>query len=234
MTNRDYSKGKIYKIVGNNASEEENFYVGSTTKQYLSQRTTAHKYGYKYWKSDVKGSKVMSYELFDKYGVDNCSIILLEAFSAKSKDELHAREKYFIQTTNCVNKCIPLRDKKEYKEDNRERIKKQNKEYKDINKEIIKIKNHQYYMDNEVTFHQYRDNNRENQKEYCKAYYIDNNDTIKERSNQYRKDNLDKIKERRLIKNVCICGTEYRKDDKARHERTLKHIAFLNNTNEGK
>ena len=47
MTNKtygiDYSKGKVYKIVCNITGL---IYVGSTTKEYLCQRLTAHKNDY--------------------------------------------------------------------------------------------------------------------------------------------------------------------------------------------
>ena len=47
MTNKtygiDYSKGKVYKIVCNITGK---IYVGSTTKEYLSQRLTLHRANY--------------------------------------------------------------------------------------------------------------------------------------------------------------------------------------------
>jgi ribosome-interacting GTPase 1 len=58
----------------------------------------------------------MSYDLFDKYGIDNCDIILLELVEANSKDELYTTEAHYIKTINCVNKYIPIRTKEELKE----------------------------------------------------------------------------------------------------------------------
>ena len=43
IKNRDYSKGKIYKIEPIVEHEPTEIYIGSTTKEYLSQRMVTHK-----------------------------------------------------------------------------------------------------------------------------------------------------------------------------------------------
>ena len=45
--NKDYSKGKIYKIEPICDHDEGDIYIGSTTKEYLSQRMTLHRNDYK-------------------------------------------------------------------------------------------------------------------------------------------------------------------------------------------
>ena len=45
--------------------------------------------------------------------------------------------------------------------------------------------------------------------------------------NQYYKNNKEKINERRNIKYTCVCGSCIRKGEKAPHEKTKKHIKFL-------
>ena len=144
MTNRDYSKGKVYKIIANNAPEDEKVYVGSTTKQYLSQRLTAHKRLYQRWKNIEGAPKhAMAYDLFDKYGFENCSIILLEAVECNSKDQLLAREKHYYLTLNCINKRSPIntaeetaKQEREYYHLNKDKMKK----YREENKEIISMR----------------------------------------------------------------------------------------------
>ncbi len=37
----------------------------------------------------------------------NFDIVLLENCPCDSKEQLHARERYYIETLDCVNKCIP-------------------------------------------------------------------------------------------------------------------------------
>jgi hypothetical protein len=94
-----YDQSKIYKII---SDQSEMIYVGSTTKQYLSQRMDKHRNGFKNWK-EGKGSFVASYEIL-KY--DDAKIILLENCNCKSRDELIAREQFYIDKYKdiCINK----------------------------------------------------------------------------------------------------------------------------------
>jgi hypothetical protein len=154
----NYSNGKIYKIEPLNG-EEGDIYVGSTTKKLLSQRMTKHRSDYICWKND-KGTKTTSFDLFDKYGIDNCKIILLELVNAQSKDELISHEAFFIRSLNCVNRNIPDRTKKEYYEDTKEK-----------NKNKIKEKKKEYYEDNKDKIKENYENNKEKIKEYRKLEY---------------------------------------------------------------
>ena len=45
----NYSNGKIYKIEPICEHNEDDIYIGSTTKQYLSQRMDKHRSDYKRW-----------------------------------------------------------------------------------------------------------------------------------------------------------------------------------------
>ena len=108
----NYSNSKIYKIQCRN--KEGEIYIGSTTKQYLSQRMDNHHSAYRFWKKGGKTNKCKSFDIFDLYGVENCEIELIENFVCESKDQLRAREGYHIQSIKCVNKCIAGQTKKEY------------------------------------------------------------------------------------------------------------------------
>ena len=134
----NYSNGKIYKIEPIVDHLEDEIYIGSTTKQYLSQRMDNHRCCYKRWKDD-KYHKFTVFDLFDKYGIDNCKIYLLESVNATTKDELLAREGHYIRTLKCVNRCIVGRTNKEYKNDNKETITEQNKQYYHNNIDKIKL-----------------------------------------------------------------------------------------------
>lgn len=158
----DYQKGKIYKIESHLGDK---VYVGSTTKEYLSQRMASHRKSYNQWKQGKTFTKkTTSFELFDEYGSENCIITLIELCPCKCKDELSAYEAYYIRTLKSVNKCIPLRSKQEYNEENKDKIKK----YNDDHKEEHKL---------------YREVNKEKLKEDKKKYYIEN----KDRLNEYKK-----------------------------------------------
>jgi len=148
----NYKNGKIYKIEPIIDHDESDIYIGSTTKQYLSQRMTAHAFAYDRYKNNKTTNTTSSFLLFDKYGIDNCYIILLELVEVNSKDELHQREAHYIKTLKCINKRIPLQPRKEYNQNNENKIKEYKKKSYERNKEKYKEKyknNKEYKNDNE-------------------------------------------------------------------------------------
>ena len=121
----DYSKSKIYKIVCNITGL---VYIGSTT-QNLCGRIKDHKSDYKRY-LNKKHSYVTSFKILEN---DNYNIILVEDFCCERKEQLLARERYWIENTKCVNLKIPLRNRKEWCEVNNEKIKKIIKDYYENN-----------------------------------------------------------------------------------------------------
>ena len=119
----NYQDGKIYKLVGGGLT-----YYGSTCNE-LYKRIYHHKY---------KSNKCKSKLLFDTG--DNVKIILVEKYPCNDRMELSSRERYYIENNECVNKVIPSRTHKQYREDNKDKI----KQYREDNKDKIK----QYYEDN--------------------------------------------------------------------------------------
>ena len=211
---RDYSKGKIYKIEALNG-ESDDIYIGSTTKEYLSQRLATHRNGYNTWLKG-KRDKVTSFELFDKYGIDNCIIVLLETVNASSLDELHAREAHYIKSLKCVNKMIPLRTIKEWYIDNKETVNQKNKEWKHSNKELIKEQDKEYRL-----------KNKERIKQKCKEYNDKNKERFKQQDKEWYDINKDIINEARKLKIECVCGSIHRKADLSKHIKTIKHQTFI-------
>ena len=163
----NYSNGKIYKIEPNCEHEEEEIYIGSTTKQYLSQRMEKHRSSYKYWK-EGKCGKTNSFILFEKYGVENCNIILLEYINAQSKDELTAKEAEYIKNYKCINKLLPFQTNEERKEKNKDK----NKTYRLQNKDKIQKIKKEYYQDNKDKFKEYYENNKDKNKDKINTPYI--------------------------------------------------------------
>lgn len=105
-----YENAKIYIIVDN---AKGNIYIGSTWEPTLAKRLAKHVGNYK----DYKNDKYHYVTLFDIIKIGDYNIILLEHVEiCKSKDELHARERYYIENNECVNKCMPTRTKQEYRE----------------------------------------------------------------------------------------------------------------------
>jgi len=76
----------IYKIEPICEHDEGEIYVGSTTLT-LNKRMVEHIGHYKRYKNG-KDHFITSFILFEKYGIDNCRIILLELVNCNNKDEL--------------------------------------------------------------------------------------------------------------------------------------------------
>lgn len=226
----NYNRAKIYKIVPTVDFEEGEIYFGSTIKEYLSQRMDRHRSGYKSWKNN-KSDFVYVYKLFEKYGVDNCNIILVELVNCNSKNELLEREKHYIKSNKCVNKYIPIltvEEKKQqlnkYAEINKDKIILYQKEYRANNTEKIK----EYREKNFDKFKEYNEINAEHLKQYRKDYNKLNADKRKE----CYKQNCEDIKAQRRVKCNCHCGSVFNYGDKSRHVKTLKHQSFINQQNQ--
>lgn len=144
----NYQNSKIYKLVGNNK-----IYIGSTTQE-LCKRKFVHVSKYK--------QNSYCYTSYEIVSDPNHYIELIEFFPCNSKEELFMRERYWIENTMCVNKCMPYRTAEEKKE--------RAKKYIEANKDIIKEKSKKYYL-----------NNKDKKYQIEKKYYEANKDKINER-----------------------------------------------------
>jgi hypothetical protein len=142
----NYTNSKVYKIW---SPQGNNIYIGSTTKQYLSQRMDSHRSKYKSYKEN-KYHFITSFLIFEEYELDNCYIELLEAKECRSKDELIQLEGKFIRELNCVNKRVEGRTKQEYYQDNKDSIQQYKKGHYTDNKDKIIEKVKEYYESNKV------------------------------------------------------------------------------------
>ena len=114
----------IYSITSDKGNK---VYIGSTTAS-LNDRKRQHKYDSK--RNDcIRGSKI----LIEEYGWENCIFAILEECTLEQRYE---RERWYIENIpNTVNKRIPGRTDKEYREENSEKEKERNKAYYEANKE---------------------------------------------------------------------------------------------------
>jgi hypothetical protein len=140
----NYKNGKIYKIVCNITGK---IYIGSTCMPKLSQRLVKHGGNFREYLKG-KGHFISSFEILEN---ENFDIILLESYPCECKEELHARERWYIENTICVNKVIPIRTLQEY-------IQFQ-KEYRQNNKDKLK----EYYKN---LYHENIDSRLENMRNY--------------------------------------------------------------------
>ena len=140
----DYSNAKIYKLV---SDKTDMIYIGSTVRS-LKERLKNHKSNF----TNKKKTFITSKKLYELGG--NISIELIKLFPCDCRKELELQEsKYIREYKNiCVNKIIVGRTRKEWNEDNKEKIleqvKKYSKKYREDNKEIIKEKRKKYCEDN--------------------------------------------------------------------------------------
>ena len=176
----NYQQAKIYKLVNDTNND---VYYGSTCRR-LTQRLSDHK------RDIERGSSITSRKIFEG---GNVSIMLVEAYPCNNKDELNARERFYIDNHHCVNKNIPGRTHQEYREANREQIKQYNQQYHKIKKDHCK---------------KYREANKEQLKQYHKQWYEANKESIRVVCSV-------------LI--VCdICGASASKSNFLRHQKTRK------------
>lgn len=138
----DYSKGLIYRIVCNETGEQ---YIGSTT-QTLTKRLSQHK-------KDISRNPCSSTQIINR---GNYAIVLIEECPCENKNQLERRERYFIETIECVNMKKPAQTKEELREHKRE--------YREINNEQI--------LENKKI---YRENNKEQIRDYRREYYKNKN-----------------------------------------------------------
>lgn len=183
----DYSKAKIYKLT--TIHDPELVYYGSTVNP-LYKRKNQHKGKFKNGELKCTSSKL--FEL----GIDDVEITLIESIICNNKEELHQRERFYIENNNCVNKVIPSRGRKEYRKEyekkNKDKILEKKKEYNEKNKE----KRKQYYEDNKDKKNeydkQYREKNKDKSKQYMKTYYEQNKDILKIKKKEYYEKKKDK------------------------------------------
>ena len=100
----NYGNGKIYKLVNN---VDDKIYIGSTCST-LSKRKGQHKANLNNYPN------MRSYKHFNEVGWCNVDIILIEAYECKNKDELHKRERHYIDELKPeLNKQLPTRTGRE-------------------------------------------------------------------------------------------------------------------------
>lgn len=212
----DYKNGKVYKLV----SPSGLVYVGSTC-QPLAKRKAFHKKGYIRWKAG-KHHYVTSYKLFDE-SLDDIDIVLLEEFPCETKEQLHARERYFIDCNDCVNKVKPGRTTKEWRNDNKEEYVMKRREYLQKNKEKIADQMKEYSLRNKETISNYKKDYYKQNKDKIIEYIQDHYEKNKEKIADYHREYYEKNKQKYSVSVDCDCGSTVRKRHLLKHTRTSKH-----------
>ena len=201
----DYSKSIIYCIYSTLQNADENdVYYGSTVN--IKSRWNGHKTAYKDYLNNNGKKNCTSINIFDKYGIENCTYKIIEKYPCNTKTELLEKEKYYIISNNCVNKQTPNKtddEKKQaiiqYRIDNKEKIHEWQTQYREENKDKINERYNKMYENNKDKIKEqkkeYRKNNEDKVKESNKKYYENNKEKVLEICKRYRENNQEKIKE---------------------------------------
>ena len=187
---KDYSKGKIY-CIRNNINDD--MYIGSTC-QSLSQRMAQHR-------KDMTARQHMKlYTVMKELGRENFYIELLEECPCENFSQLLRREGELIREhQSTLNSIIRGRTPKEYKDDNKDRIKENYEQNKFQKLEYAKT----YYeqnRDKKLQYaKQYRDENKEKIQEKSKTYYDEHKEDIQQQKKEYYQANKEREQEKKHI-----------------------------------
>ena len=130
--------GKIYKIISTQGNE---IYIGSTFNT-TRDRFKQHKSDYKRWK-EGNCPNISVFKLFEKYGIDNCKMVLIKQYDIIDRKHLEVYELLWCYKLrfNCVNTNQQFHIKKIY-----------GKQYRAQNKEHRQKLHQQYYQNNKEQF----------------------------------------------------------------------------------
>ena len=160
---------------------------------------TKHRADYKKKYKNGLYHYVSIFDLFDKYGLENCKIQLVKDVPCERKEQLRKIEGEYIQKENCVNKRIPGRDSKAYYQEHKEEAREYNKQYYKDNYDILREKGKKYREDHKEEINardrEYRRNDREKLVEHSKCYYEAHKEAFLEKNKQYRILHKDKLYE---------------------------------------
>lgn len=193
-------KGRVYAI---RSHQTKDIYIGSTIET-LSRRMGGHRSDYKRQHSNLSSFNILKY--------DDAYIELIEEVEFESKDHLRAREGHYIRIMDCVNKKIECRTDKQYRLDNKDKIKEQASNY---------------YINNKDTIQKYREEHKEDKKIYNKKYGEEHKEQLKEQHKKYSEEHKEQLKEKAKKIYTCECGVINQICNKSRHNKSIKHQTFL-------
>ena len=193
----NYQNTKIYSV---RSPHTDLVYVGTTTRP-LSKRMSQHR---------LRLQKCTSRQIIE---LGDAYIELIEEFPCDNKEQALKKEGEYIRSMNCVNKYMSGRTRKEFYDDNKERLKRESRQYRIDNPKKCKARVERYRKENIEKIRQYkkkfRTENREKHNKNIKSWYDKNRRT-------------------------CVCGGKYVDiPSQARiHYNTKKHIEWVEDFHE--
>ena len=220
----NYANCMFYRLVCRDPTVKE-VYVGHTTDE--SNRRRKHK-------NDCTNEKGAKYNFFvyrfirDHGGFDNWQMLVEEKLAVADDVAARLRERYWCEHFNAtLNSNVPGRTRVEYRADHREEIKITDAAYRTEHREEIKITDAAYYAEHrdeiKITGAAYYAEHRDEIKITKAAYHVAHREKHNQQSAAWAEANTDHLKE----KHDCPCGGKFRTSDKARHSKSLRHIAYL-------
>ncbi len=195
--------GHIYKLT---CSETKRVYIGSTTRT-LQERL---------WKHRSKTNGCVSRDFI------NPTIELIESIEYDDYDKLLWRERFHVETEDCVNNDLPIITKEEKRLRKNEAVKRWRKN-NPVNKEEKKEYMRLYNIKNKKVLN-----------EKCKLWYQSHKEEALKYKREWNLKNADHVKEQKRKKFNCECGGKYQHSTRARHFKTERHQAFIGSKLESK
>jgi len=209
-----FKKGFLYYIY---CKTTEKRYVGSSIDKEEG-RWRNHKYDC--FKKNKKGeyrNNCTLYKHMREFGIENFELIKIEDWPCDNRKQLEMKETYwqvqYDTVKNGLNEFYAIR-LKAYPEEI-EKVKKLMK--KNIK---YKLKKTVYQLRNKEIRNKLRRDNYENRKNY-----------FQQKQKEKYKKNKEKYLEKAKEKKQCICGIEYTIYHKSRHEKSQRHLKYLENQN---
>ena len=208
----NYNEAVVYKLCCKDVTIKEE-YVGSTC--CFKKRKSQHKTRCNNENSNNYNHYVYQF-IRDNGGIDNWDMIQVEKCSVKTKRELEMRERFYIENLGAsLNKYIPTRTKKEWRETNKEHIAEKQKVYNEANKVQLAEYRKVYYETNKVQII-----------EKQKIYNESNKVQLAEKQKIWYEANKVPLAEKNDIKIQCDCGVTIMKSYLSRHKKSIKHQAY--------
>lgn len=168
-----YANGKIYRLVN---SVDDEIYVGSTCTT-LAKRLGQHKDKMK----ETPHRRIYTH-IANIGGWQHFKMVLIELYPCKSKMELESRERHWIeQLKPSLNKAIPTRPRKEWVEENKDKMVEYKKVYAQVNANKIKEYKKNYYENNKATIQAQRETTKEERNARRRDEYERNKEEINAR-----------------------------------------------------
>lgn len=201
-----YKNGKVYKIVCNITKEE---YIGSCCIP-LPKRKYYHIDDHKKWKKGNKRRYMSVFKIIDR---GNFDIILIEDYPCQNKRQLLARERYWFDNIQNINQNKPIcheGEKQEVQKKYREEHKVELQEWKKVE---IQCECGVIYTQS----HKQRHFECQRHKKY------ESFEPKTEWEEHWKQVEIEKT----IPNYICQCGSQVQKDQKTRHEKTIKHQTYI-------